>query len=579
MGNNEIPSALLPVDQPDNITVENIQIFLLEALRTFNFTPWDSSIAREFFADGDLPPFVKVEVRVMKNEISFLSQKNIDLEQRLHQLEIMMSKYHSVFHSLADGKGESIRPQLMMSSLSIDSFDLPAGDRRRGFSYDRQNSGSSRGHNDDAPPHPIPPAAVPSEPKLPPVISEAAWNELMTEYPICKDFEREAEDIVRSVQPRDAQFRFRNSAANMMKDQITKALNSNAFDLSFYGLKCFLPDDPIKLTVILNHTTIATWHKVLYDRLIIVSEHQTDRSEQIEQQNSVKFRELLPDEEDDRSHKIKDVRLTSDSNTFKVLGMIDSIPFEIVANSRVELCMLTFFEEINALVGNDHLFKRSVLLIRSWWMYETAAMTEKSLKEYLPDFAIWLMVTAVFNEHYGIITSPIQALYLFLSIYCHYDGSTQAITLNGMRTFLPNSSNLPIDHNYQNYLINQKLFEKYYQVVNIQNTAALQEFTHSKHVKVDRCGFNVIHPFTFVSMTLEKLSSRKTEKILNCFKTASNAMRELFRSSKLESNSTLNLSFKAVLFSETIKKIYAINWRPDSLSNTATTVSMDEMEM
>lgn len=413
--------------------------------------------------------------------------------------------------------------------------------------------------------------------------SDSWWNDVMTDFIICKDFEREADDIVRFVQPRDAQFRFRSSSAEMIKDQISKALNSNAFDISFYGLKCFLPDDPIKLTVILNHSSIATWHKVLYDRLIIVSEHQSDRLD-YDILASIRARELITEEEEnERVHKIKDVRMTSDSSTFKVLGMIDSIPFEIVANSRVDLCMLTFFEEINALVGNDHLFKRSMLLIRSWWMYETASIGDKSLKEYLPDFAIWLMVTAIFNQHYSIITTPMQALYLFLHVYSNYDGSLQAITLQGIRSFLPNSSNLPLDNNYKEYLINQRLFEKYYQVVNIQNTAALQELANSKIVKVDRSGFNVVHPFTFGSMTLEKLSTRKSEKILGCFKAAAMNMKELFRSSRSGSNGTTNMTssgmLKSVLFSETFKKLCQSTWRPDILSMNQVPGSLEEFEM
>ncbi len=412
------------------------------------------------------------------------------------------------------------------------------------------------------------------------------WNEVMTDFPISKEFERDADDIVRFVQPRDAQFKFRSSSAEMIKDQISKALNSNAFDISFYGLKCFLPDDPIKLTVILNHSSIATWHKVLYDRLIIVSEHQSDRLD-YDILASIRARELITEEEEnERVHKIKDVRMTSDSSTFKVLGMIDSIPFEIVANSRVDLCMLTFFEEINALVGNDHLFKRSMLLIRSWWMYETASISDKSLKEYLPDFAIWLMVTAIFNQHHSILTSPMQALYLFLTVYSNYDGSSQAITLQGIRSFLPNSSNLPLDNNYKDYLINQRLFEKYYQVVNIQNTAALQELANSKIVKVDRSGFNVVHPFTFASMTLEKLSTRKSEKILGCFKAAAGSMKELFRNSKTATGgaggtvaTVGSAMLKSVLFSETFKKLCQSTWRPDVLSMNQVPGSLEEFEM
>jgi hypothetical protein len=306
-------------------------------------------------------------------------------------------------------------------------------------------------------------------------------------------------------------------------------LNCNAFNVSFLELKCFLPDDPIKLTVIANHTTAATWHKILYDRLMIDSEQLEQGQEQI-----------------------RDVRMTNDATTFKVLGTINSLPFEIVANNRLDLCMLAFFEEVNALVGNDHLFKRSILLIRAWWTYESGRLSgEESLKEYLPEMAVWLMVAAIFNDHHCLIASPIQALYLFLAIYSNYDGTHQAITLFGIRQFLPKSNNIGLSVEIGlpwsslsppytlssvgigggcDMLISAKLFEKYYQVVNVQSANAMVELMTQKVVKVaDRSGFNVVHPFTFSSMTLEKLSSRKSEMILQCFKTAAMDMKNIFQ--------------------------------------------------
>jgi hypothetical protein len=400
------------------------------------------------------------------------------------------------------------------------------------------------------------PDSQPVSAKVPPISLEDDPN-FEQEYALCGAFEKEAEEIIRLVQPRENQFEYRSSATNYLKKQITRSLNCPVLDLSFHELKCFLPDDPIKITVVLSQSSISTWHKVVYDRLLIISE-QDARSEVDSE---------LEEEEEKHVHSIKTIRLVNESSIFKVIGMIDSIPFEVVANARVDLCMLAFFEEVNSLVGRDHLMKRSMLLIRSWWLYETGNISEKSPKEFLPDFAIWLMVTSIFNKYHNRITSPIQALYLFFYMFGVFDGNVQAITLQGIRSFTDYSSNLVMWDENQDLLIPPKLYEKYFQVVNIHNSSPIDKFG-PRNVKVDRCGYTVVHPFNYTSLTLEKLSNRKSEKISSCFKTAMTSLSQLFQAQAKPSPSTAHLkSLMRAVFPETLKKIGGQNWRIDTFSS------------
>jgi hypothetical protein len=395
-----------------------------------------------------------------------------------------------------------------------------------------------------------PPAILPK-----PVISLEDDPNFEQEFAICHTFEKESEEIVRLLQPRENQFDYRSSATNYLKAQITRSLSCPVLDLSFLELKCFLPDDPIKISVVLTQSSISTWHKVVYDRLLIISGKDTKHDGDSE----------LEDEEDKHVHKVKNVRLVNESSIFKVTGVIDSVPFEVVANARVDLCMLAFFEEVNSLVGCDHLMKRSMLLIRSWWLYE-AGSSEKSPKEFLPDFAIWLMGTSIFNKYHNRINSPIHALYIFLYIFAGFDGNSQAITLQGIRSFTDYSSNLNMWDDHQDLLIPPKLYEKYFQVVNIHHTGSVDLFG-PKIAKVDRCGYTVVHPFTYASLTLEKLSNRKSEKVLACFKNSIACLSSLFQAQVKPSPTSAHLkSLMRVIFPETLKKIGAQNWRIDTFA-------------
>lgn len=380
-------------------------------------------------------------------------------------------------------------------------------------------------------------------------------------------YEREMDEFVRMLQPREAQISFRQEAASIMKNLIQKALKCNAFVISFSELKCFLPDDPIKLTVVLNHAALSTWHKVLYDRLVILSEQQEIRAES----------NLMQLDQTDVNFKIRDVRLISEADTFKISGLMDNMPFEIVGNGRVDLSMLTFFEEVGALVGNDHLLKRSVLLIRAWWWYESLADGEKSPREYLPDCAIWLMTTALFNVYHRLIVDPVQALYLFLRIYASFDGRKEIVTLYGLKRIPDNSPVCIIERDDREYLIPPKLFEKYYNVVNVshETNPNANAVPLSQQWKADNSSLVILNPFTMENITLEKLSNRKVDKIQAIFKQGLVNLKATF-----DDASGQRASLTSTVFPQTMRALLSGSARRDTAASTRHgAMSIDYIEM
>ena len=154
----------------------------------------------------------------------------------------------------------------------------------------------------------------------------------------------------------------------------------------------------------------------------------------------------------------------------EILLKIDSTcQARITANDHTQLCFLAFLEEFSLLVGCNGLFKRSLVLIRAWWRNETISYVGESIYQSLNDEAIAVMVCAIFNKYHLInvtadvsgsstatppkerpqpqsqqqqqqytsplISSPLQALALFVIEYASYDGATQVITLQGIQRF------------------------------------------------------------------------------------------------------------------------------------------------
>jgi hypothetical protein len=74
-------------------------------------------------------------------------------------------------------------------------------------------------------------------------------------------------------------------------------------------------------------------------------------------------------------HTLSNVTFSKHNMGFKLVCLVDEcVEAEVVFNNRNDLCMLAFTDEVDALVGKNHLFKRSILLIRAWWFYETVRL-------------------------------------------------------------------------------------------------------------------------------------------------------------------------------------------------------------
>lgn len=86
------------------------------------------------------------------------------------------------------------------------------------------------------------------------------------------------------------------------------------------------------------------------------------------------------------------------------------------------LATLTFLEEVDAIIGCNHLFKRSVLLVKAWCLHESpkyvgfAVLGSKS-NAGLCSYALSIMILSLFNEQSANkLQSPFQVFIKFLEV-------------------------------------------------------------------------------------------------------------------------------------------------------------------
>eukprot|EP00600_Ochromonadales_sp_CCMP1393_P014037 CAMPEP_0175013974 /NCGR_PEP_ID=MMETSP0005-20121125/10253_1 /TAXON_ID=420556 /ORGANISM="Ochromonas sp., Strain CCMP1393" /LENGTH=1164 /DNA_ID=CAMNT_0016270563 /DNA_START=54 /DNA_END=3544 /DNA_ORIENTATION=- len=270
--------------------------------------------------------------------------------------------------------------------------------------------------------------------------------------------------VVQLMQPSAAQLLYRSSVTALLTKHIRACLNCETYEIGLHALRCFLPDDPLRVTAVLcrNHST--KWHRTLCDKLTTASRMTPEEAQLLLASpaygggggvgdpmsmggggTAVDSPDMLlgNSTEVHGLHSLRNVVIANSKVHVQVQCSVDELDVETTCNARADICMLALLEEISALVGQNGLFKRSLLLIRAWWSYETTSYVGTTIRHYLSDFALSVMVASVFNQFHTHIHSPLQALCAFLAEFADYDGCTSAISLQGIVDFKSASSNTP----------------------------------------------------------------------------------------------------------------------------------------
>lgn len=262
--------------------------------------------------------------------------------------------------------------------------------------------------------------------------------------------------VLSLLMPYEGQITYRSSARAYLDRAVRFSLNAKMFESGLHALQTFLPDDPIRLTVLLWRGNSTNWLANLSEKMRSL-EHAGGSAGNKSGPGSSGGMMVngLPAFDDDvfgensfdidnepkptGEHTISSINPSTNNGHSRLLLTIDSVPVEIMPNGRSDLCFLALVEEIAQLVGKNELFKRSLLLIRGWWTYETSAYVGVSTKNFLSDSVVCVLVCSIFNQYHAVINQPLQALAVFLAEYSDVKWSDVAITLQGVVPFHSNS--------------------------------------------------------------------------------------------------------------------------------------------
>ncbi|RDY14753.1 hypothetical protein CR513_00126, partial [Mucuna pruriens] len=216
--------------------------------------------------------------------------------------------------------------------------------------------------------------------------------------------ERTAE-LIACIQPNPPSEERRHAVADYVQRLIMKCFPCQVFTFGSVPLKTYLPDGDIDLTAFSKSLNLKdAWA------------HQV--------------RDMLENEEKDENaeFRVKEVQyIQAEVKIIKCL--VENIVVDISFNQLGGLCTLCFLEEVDNLINQNHLFKRSIILIKAWCYYESRILGAHH--GLISTYALETLVLYIFHVFNNSFAGPLEVLYRFLEFFSKFDWDNFCVSLWG----------------------------------------------------------------------------------------------------------------------------------------------------
>ncbi|KAL6905751.1 hypothetical protein ACP4OV_003352 [Aristida adscensionis] len=235
--------------------------------------------------------------------------------------------------------------------------------------------------------------SMPAHPD-PTSISPDAWSR----------FESATVAVVGKIQPTVSSERLRAAIIDYVQRLFRFRVGCEVFPFGSVPLKTYLPDGDIDLTAF---GPVSSDENLANEvRAILQSEERRK----------------------DAEFEVKDVQCIN-AEVKLVKCLVQNIVVDISFNQIGGLCTLCFLEKVDQLFGKDHLFKRSIVLIKDWCYYESRILGAHH--GLISTYALETLVLYILHIFHKSLDGPLAVLYRFLDYYSKFDWDNKGISLFG----------------------------------------------------------------------------------------------------------------------------------------------------
>ncbi|KAL0848589.1 hypothetical protein Bca101_021836 [Brassica carinata] len=215
-------------------------------------------------------------------------------------------------------------------------------------------------------------------------------------------------ELIACIQPNPPSEDRRNAVARYVRRLIINCFPPLQVEIFTFGsvpLKTYLPDGDIDLTAFSTNQSLKdSWANLVRDML-----------EKEEKNESAEFR-------------VKEVQyIQAEVKLIKCL--VENIVVDISFNQIGGLCTLCFLEEADLFINQNHLFKRSIILIKAWCYYESRILGAHH--GLISTYALETLVLYIFHLFNNSFSGPLEVLYRFLEFFSKFDWQNFCISLWG----------------------------------------------------------------------------------------------------------------------------------------------------
>eukprot|EP00258_Populus_trichocarpa_P023529 XP_024439548.1 uncharacterized protein LOC7465162 [Populus trichocarpa] len=225
--------------------------------------------------------------------------------------------------------------------------------------------------------------------------------------------EEVATEIVYRIHPTVESSFKRKQVIDYVQRLIRYSLGFEVFPYGSVPLKTYLPDGDIDLTAISSPAI---------EEALVSDVYTVLRGEELNE---------------DALYEVKDVHCI-DAEVKLIKCIVQNTVVDISFNQLGGLCTLCFLEEVDRLVGKNHLFKRSIILIKAWCYYESRILGAHH--GLISTYALETLILYIFHLFHSSLNGPLAVLYKFLDYFSKFDWENYCISLNGpvCKSSLPN---------------------------------------------------------------------------------------------------------------------------------------------
>ncbi|GJP55030.1 hypothetical protein CLOM_g14018 [Closterium sp. NIES-68] len=241
-----------------------------------------------------------------------------------------------------------------------------------------------------------------SSPEGSPSSDRGASSDSVVRWPMA---EARVAELIARIQPTTRAEERRLAVSEYVTRLISRCFDCQVFMFGSVPLKTYLPDGDIDLTA--------------FSRGLAVNDawvHDVQAILKREERNA------------DALFQVKEVQyIHAEVKLIKCL--VQNIVVDISFNQLGGLCALGFLEEVDALIGRNHIFKRSIILVKAWCYYESRILGAHH--GLISTYGLETLVLYIFHVFHKELPSPLHVLVKFLEVFSKFDWEQFCLSLKG----------------------------------------------------------------------------------------------------------------------------------------------------